>query len=42
MLFEVLITDMMVICGANGKNNVRWGQVRLGKVMMIFICDRNE
>ena len=34
MLFEVLITDMMVIYGANENESIRLGRVRLGKVMM--------
>ena len=30
MLFEVLITEMMVINGANENENIRLGRVRLG------------
>ena len=31
MLFEVLITDMVFICGANENENMRLGRVRLGQ-----------
>ena len=35
MPFGVLITDMMIICGAgaNENENIRLGRVRFGKVM---------
>ena len=42
LLFEVLITDMLVICGANENENIRLDGIRLGWVIMFFICARNE
>ena len=37
MLLEVLITDMMVICGTNENENIRLGRVRLGYDVFLFL-----
>ena len=37
MLLEVLITDMMVICGTNEKEKTRLGRVRLGYEVFLFL-----
>ena len=36
MLFEVLIIDMMVICGANENESIGLGRVRLGYNVFYF------
>ena len=40
MLFEVLITDMMVICGANENENISLGRVRLGYDDFFYLCQK--
>ena len=37
MLLEVLITDMMVICGTNENEKIRLGRVRLGYEVFLFL-----